>query len=400
MESQTTSNYIDTNVAGLEAETERASHQEQHKLLGRQSIQAQQQQNRYDGIQHQQPQQQQDQTLENELEEDQTQQSSDAYTGPPTPRFAGDLAPETRLLDNAATFDYTQEIYPGDEGVWAQPQLCRKCGSSSGRCSPSVPCPPSRSLEWSHPLVTELLSHETIKVLSDLYFAKVNPIIPLLNEEEYRQSLSRGTTPIPLVHVVCLLAAKDDGAEKHLKLLQSTDTLLSVREFCSRLYLSLCTTLSRRTAIKKLTLVRILGLLSLHQEGKDGAEQASSCIARAMHYAQSLALHLPQPTDVDGDLKRTFWCLWTLDRLNSATNSRPCIMSDIDIAIPDLTPEESGSVAFDVWFRITKILNEVIGLYRPKAVDAVSGWDSTFPGFEQIMDEMQAWQLSPPIIGS
>lgn len=75
-------------------------------------------------------------------------------------------------------------------------------------------------------------------------------------------------------------------------------------------------------------------------------------------------------------------------------------MNDIDIAIPDLTPGESGSVAFDVWFRIAKILNKVIGLYRPKTEDPVSGWDMGFPGFEQIMDEMQAWQLSSSTIGS
>jgi hypothetical protein len=237
--------------------------------------------------------------------------------------------------------------------------------------------------------------------LSDLYFANIHPIIPLLNEEEYWQSLSRGTIPTPLVHVVCLVAAKDNGAEKHLKLLQSRDTLVPVREFCSQLYLSISTALSRRTTTRKLTQMRILGLLSLHQEGSDGVEQASSCIAQAIHHAQSMALHLPQPAaDVDGNLKRTFWCLWTLDRLNAATNSRPCIMGDIDIGIPDVTPEESGSVAFDVWFGIAKLLNKVIGLYRPNNDDSVSGLESGFPAFEQIMDDMHAWQLSSSTIGS
>ena len=74
-------------------------------------------------------------------------------------------------------------------------------------------------------------------------------------------------------------------------------------------------------------------------------------------------------------------------------------MADIDIAIPEVTQEESGSVAFDVCFRIASILNTVIGFYRPKAKDPVSGWDLDFPEFELILDKMHAWQLPSSTIG-
>lgn len=74
-------------------------------------------------------------------------------------------------------------------------------------------------------------------------------------------------------------------------------------------------------------------------------------------------------------------------------------MADIDIAVPDLTPEESNSVAFDVCFRIVKMLNRVIGLYRPNNKGPTSGWDTDYPGFEQIVDEMHAWNLPPATIG-
>ena len=262
------------------------------------------------------------------------------------------------------------------------------------------PYPSSRrALSQSFAPASDLLSDRTIKVLSDIYFANMHPIIPLLNEEEYWQLLSRRTIPTPLVHVVCLLAAKDNAAGPYLKLLQSRDTLVPVREFCSQLYISLSTALSRRTTMRKVTTMRVLGLLSLHQEGSEGMEEASNCIAQAMHYAQTLALHLPRPTGGDSDLKRAFWCLWTLDRLNAAANSRPCIMSDIDIAVSDLTPEESGSIAFDVCLRVTKMLNKVIGLYRPRRGHNVSELDMEFPGFEQIIDEMHAWQLPSFTIG-
>ncbi|KAJ5715895.1 uncharacterized protein N7483_013076 [Penicillium malachiteum] len=71
----------------------------------------------------------------------------------------------------------------------------------------------------------------------------------------------------------------------------------------------------------------------------------------------------------------------------------------MDIAVSDLLPEESGFVAFNVWFRVAKMLNKVIGLYRPNIEKGLSGWDSGFPSFEQIMDEMDAWDLPGSTIG-
>ncbi|KGO51286.1 Transcription factor, fungi [Penicillium expansum] len=349
----------------------------------------------------------QGETLENQPQEQERDEEQsklqelrpDASGSPPTPRFVGDLNPEARLLDEHHSPEDVQETNPRKVGVWIQPGPNNKCGNTDNTgFAPTQYSSPKRGLGRLQYPISDLLSDNTIKVLSGFYFANIHPIIPLLDEEEYWQSLSRGTIPMPLVHVVCLLAAKDNGAEKHLKLLQCRDTLVPVRKFCNQLYVSL-STLSRHT-MKKTTMMRVLGLLSLHQEGSDGVEEASGCIAQAIHYAQSLALHLPRPNDGDGDLKRTFWCLWTLDRLNAATNSRPCVMADMDIAVSELTPQESGFAAFNVLFRIAQMLNKVIGLYRPKLEEAYSGWDSDFPGFEHIMNEMDAWSLDPSTIAT
>lgn len=249
-------------------------------------------------------------------------------------------------------------------------------------------------------MVSDLLPDESIEALSTLYFARMHPLIPLLNEEDYWQALLQGTIQTPLVHVVCLLAAKDSHAEQHLMLLDSGDALVPRRDFCSKLYTSLSTALSQRSTMKKLTLVRILGLLSLHHEEDIGTEQASSHLARAANNAHALALHLPHPDDVDCELKRTFWCLWTLDRLNSATTSAPCCISDLDISVPELMPGESGFTAFDVLCRVAKVLNTVIDpkLHAPHY--GGSGCEPDLPEFEQVIDEAKAWQLSQPTAGS
>ncbi|KNG90510.1 hypothetical protein ANOM_001248, partial [Aspergillus nomiae NRRL 13137] len=323
------------------------------------------------------------------------------HAAPSSPRFVGDLNPEARLLDEATSPEDTQDMTPGDVGVWIRPQTSSKGGTTRDRRPSSVRYVPSTiGSERIYLPISDLLPEETIKQLSHIYFRTIHPLIPLLNQSEYWELLSRRTIPMPLVHIVCLLAAKDHSASSHLKLLHYDDTVISVRQFCSQVYISICSALSQRTAVNKITLMRIFGLLSLHQEGSDSSEQSSSYMAQATHSAQSLALHQPRPSDVDNDLKRTFWCLWMLDRLNAATNSRPCLMADIDIAIPEILPHESGSSAFNVLFRIIKYLNVVIGLYRPRAADLGSGLDSGFPVFEQIMDEMCAWQLPPSTIGT
>ncbi|PWY95413.1 hypothetical protein BO94DRAFT_620863 [Aspergillus sclerotioniger CBS 115572] len=320
---------------------------------------------------------------------------------PSSPRFVGDLNPEARLLDETTSPEDAQDMTPGEVGVWIRPQPSSNGGASRDRRNLLARYRPSTiGSEPIYPPISNLLSEETIKQLSDIYFANIHPLIPVLNKEEYLELFSQRSVPTPLVHIVCLLAAKDHSASNYLKLLHSGDTVISVRQFCSQLYISICSALSQRPAIKKVILMRIYGLLSLHQEGSDGAEQSSSYMAQATHSAQSLALHQPRPGDADNDLKRTFWCLWTLDRLNAATNSRPCLMADMDIAVLDILPHETGYTAFNVLFRIVKCLNMVIVLYRPKAADLGSGLDSDFPSFEQIMDEMHAWQLLPSTIAT
>ncbi|KAL3440164.1 hypothetical protein BJX65DRAFT_316928 [Aspergillus insuetus] len=320
----------------------------------------------------------------------------DSHAVPSSPRFVGDLNPEARLLDKTTSPEDAQSLAPGEVGVWIRPPKSGRGGvniNSDRRTSLARYAPFTMGSGRIFPPISNLMSEETIQQLSEVYFASIHSLIPLLNKDEYWELLSQRTIPTPLVHTVCLLAGKDHSASNYLRLLHSGNTILSVRQFCSQLYISICSALSQRNAIRKVTLMRIYGLLSLHQEGADGAELSSSYMAQATHSAQSLALHQPRPGDVDNDLQRTFWCLWTLDRLNAATNSRPCLMADIDIAVPDISPDETGYPAFNVLFRIVKCLNTVIGLYRPKAGNQGSGVDSGFPAFEQIIDEMHAWQL-------
>ena len=239
--------------------------------------------------------------------------------------------------------------------------------------------------------------------LIDIYFKKIHPILPLLDEDDFRQNHAGGIVPEPLVHAMCLVAAKDPEAEPHLKLSDSPATI-PPREFCTILHGSVTAALRVPVRFEKITLIRILALTSLHSEGPDGAEEASLWLSQALHYGQTFGIHLGQqaavPVGNDLVMKRLFWSLWALDRVSSATNGRPIVMSDEDIAIEPFAPGESGYPAFEAWLKICRILNKIIAFYRPTNDMSATGWEDPFPHLEGIIDEVGGWQLSASILAT
>ncbi|PIA99184.1 hypothetical protein CB0940_03341 [Cercospora beticola] len=238
-----------------------------------------------------------------------------------------------------------------------------------------------------------------VKALIDVYFAKVHPILPLLDEAGFRAQYGRGVVPDALVHAICIVAAKHSEAAPHLRLEESQPPMLA-RDFCRRLHKTVIAALRFPGRYEKITLIRILALTSLHAETADGAEEATLCLVQALHYLQTMGWHLGQQTGVPSSdeimIKRVFWCLWCLDRLNSCIYGRPITMSDCDIAIEPFQPGESGFPAFEVWVAITHTLNKVISFYRPGVPVDLTGWEDDFPSFEDALDEGKAYNLDRP----
>lgn len=239
--------------------------------------------------------------------------------------------------------------------------------------------------------------------LIDIYFRKIHPILPLLDEDEFRQNHVGGLVPEPMVHAMCLIAAKDSEAEPHLRLSDSPSTI-QAREFCTILHGSVVAALRVPVRFEKVTLIRILALTSLHSEGADGAEEASLCLSQALHYSQTLGIHLGQqaasPVGNDLVMKRLFWCLWIMDRSSAAMNGRPIIMSDMDIAIEPFAPGESGFPGFEAWLNIAQFLNKVIDFYRPTNDLSVTGWEDPYPSLEELIDEVGGWQLPASLLAT
>ncbi|KAK4580173.1 hypothetical protein LTR86_000376 [Recurvomyces mirabilis] len=322
-------------------------------------------------------------------------------------KFISDLNPTVTFLKRPRE-DARGRLLPNDDiGIWIDKleydDLVRRRDNAAAE--PRNPFRPVRrdpaTATINYGLPGDQRPHSgVLGPLVDIYFEKIHPILPLMNEAEFREQQAEGTVREPLVHAICLVAAKDADAAVHLKL-QASPSTLPPREFCSRLHASVMGALRAPCQYDKVTLIRILALASMHSEGADGAEESSMLLSQAMHHAQTLAIHLGQqsnnPSDADLSMKRLFWSLWILDRLNSIMNGRPIFMHEVDIAIEKFEPGESGYPAFDAWLKITELADKIITYYRPDYPLDVTGWEDQYPGLEEILDEVHGWHLSPSL---
>lgn len=301
-------------------------------------------------------------------------------------RFISDLVPEATLLNRPLPAkEASQRQQNEDIGVWVDRRQWDELVKQRNDGQHAL---------FRHP---QRPHSAVLGPLIDIYFKKVHPILPLMDEDEFRRNYAGGlNVPEALVHAMCLTAAKDSEAEPHLRLSDSPTTV-PTRQFCSILHASVTGALRVPVRFEKLTLIRILALTSLHIEGPEGAEEASIWLSQAMHYGQTLGIHLGQQAAVTAgnDLltKRLFWCLWMLDRTNAAVNGRPIIMADVDIAIETFSPSESGFPAFEAWLTIAHILNKIISFYRPSADVNASGWEGEYPPLEGMIDAVGGWSL-------
>ncbi|KAI9740203.1 MAG: hypothetical protein M1834_004781 [Cirrosporium novae-zelandiae] len=338
-----------------------------------------------------------------------TDRSSPSTSPPSSPeasRFIGDLNPESVLLERPHSQGHDEDRGQDKIGLWVQPDE-QESGTKKDKAGKSIKSQVERcrwaprygrmrldpTVQWSMNTyldaigATVLPETSDLLALVDLYFSSIHIILPIVDESEFRAAYANNTVPTLLVQTICLLAAKHDRAAPYLKFPGDT-TPRGPREFSERLYSVVSASINNKVVSDKLTLIRILCLLSLHLEGHNGAEDASMHLTQAIHHACSLGLHLGRARKEaePQSHQKLFWCLWSLDKLHTATNSRPVLLNDRDIR-----PREFSSVlsqkdhAFGIWLRIAEVLDKVINYYRPGVLPNSTGWESDFPSFDEIV---------------
>ncbi|OQE36909.1 hypothetical protein PENCOP_c011G08047 [Penicillium coprophilum] len=305
-------------------------------------------------------------------------------------RFACDSNPIATLMEQTESRLQKGRSQKGDVGAWLDAEENIVHQSEAHGSSQSAP--------GTHAYPDWLPSKNCQEALIDIYFRRIHPLLPLLDEDKVRAQHGVGSLSPRLVQAICLVAAKDQSAVPFL-CLGPHSNLLPLEKFSSILYNDALQKIPRR-AEKKILEIQVLSLLSLHEWGSSGSEDSSLNLAQAIHHSQTMGLHLLRPDQHSGTSSNgIFWCLWVLDRWNAAMNGRPLMIHDGDRSqgVDDVV--STFQSPFRVWLRIADKLGEVINLYRP----IMKGMDQSevnLPSFEDILEQCEAWDMSPDLLES
>jgi hypothetical protein len=314
-----------------------------------------------------------------------------------TRRFACDSNPMVTLVEKNDSRLHKGKSQKGDVGAWMCPEEYTM--EQEGDRAPSSPLHTAIGVHQQstdvHP--DGLPPKESQDALIDIYFRRIHPILPLLDESTVRAQFKAGKLSFRLAQAIFLVTAKDQSAASCLYLGQESK-LLTLEEFSSILYNDLMRSIPRRSQRNVLT-IQVLGLLSLHEWGSTGSEDCSLNLAQAIHHAQTMGLHLMRPDQhTHQSSKPIFWCLWSLDRWNAAMNGRSLMIHDGDMGqgVDDVV--SSFQSPFRVWLRIANKLGEVIRFYRPMMKEMDEG-EFDLPSFDELVEQCEAWDMAPDQLG-
>lgn len=249
---------------------------------------------------------------------------------------------------------------------------------------------------------TPLLPDQDNQVaLFEIYFSRFHPLLPILDEKQFRKDLAGGVLSPALAQAVCLVMSRDIRAKAYLMLPELSSTVLRPLQFSSSIYSSLKRSIVTRRERDNICLIQVLALLSLYTDsGPYGVENASMHLAQAVHHAQTIGLHLGRSKGHRQSYDRLFWCLWCLSIFNAASNGRPRLMDDHDIGLKLEDTIEVCHPAFRIFGTLSRLLVRVIQLYQPTSDPGCTGVDHNFPSFETITQKNNGWEIEVPMLTS
>jgi hypothetical protein len=326
-------------------------------------------------------------------------------------RFIGDLSPEGIFLA-ATSPDTTRGASMNDSiGVWLTTTLSRRASQSTPLALPIQS--PSNLFYGSASLVQKFLvpileqecfqtipSLPRFEALSKLYFEKLHPIFPVVDRNTYHRLPPTDPGRILLQQGICLAVSKNFAARQHLILTES-NPMLSCREFGDKLAGAMRLSIEMGLVTNKIVLIQALALMSQFIDGPDSGDISSQLCGRAVHYVQSIGLHIQGRQEEYRDQYgiTLLSCIWAIDRMNAAFNGRPVLMHERDLRTDFEECLEQQEPCFRLFLQIVALLDKTIRLYRPSASSSDPVLDEDFPSFEDLVVRCGSSQIGTSLIG-
>ncbi|RXG50558.1 hypothetical protein VDGE_07476 [Verticillium dahliae] len=330
-------------------------------------------------------------------------------------RFVGDLSPEASFLENRTRKPGVQKSSrPGEVGVWLGQRTDDRAPPDDQQQGGTVIVEPVGSpayrleglagLQALYPYLRRecalvLPPKKEFELLSRLYYAKFDPLFPILHEEAIDQHDVMDA--VALKQGICLQAALDPSMKPHLRL-SCGESLLSQLEFRSSLATALKLSLDMGFIRNRMVLLQVTVLMAFYTDRSSASEISTAYTAQAVQLSLTLGLHLGWPGDTSSTEKsrRIFWCVWTLDRLNATANGRPITIhqQDMNMRIFEAIPEQQPS--FRLFIGITQFLDAVISQYRPHATPDCQSLTGKVHSFETLAQEADALDIGFSLLAS
>jgi hypothetical protein len=242
---------------------------------------------------------------------------------------------------------------------------------------------------------------EKVEALSKIYFEKVHPIFPVIDEEAYQNLSPQDPGHVLLQQGICLAASKNFTA-RSLLIITPSSPPLSCREFGETLSGTMRISIEMGLVSNKIILIQALALMSQFSDNPVGEDISSQLCGRAVQHVQSLGLHLKGQQDehIDRCSTTLLCCIWAIDRMNAAFNGRPVLMHERDLRKDLESCFEQQDPCFRVFLKVIQLLDKVIDLYRPLPPSGDQpgpSWD--FPAFEDVVISCGGSQVSPSALG-
>jgi hypothetical protein len=244
---------------------------------------------------------------------------------------------------------------------------------------------------------------QSFNSLRAIYFKDIHPIFPILPPDLVSEMTEAGELSIAetiLMQSLCLTVAMNVAARPFLRI-QGRRDILAPNEFAARLSQALVAGLETAGTIDRMTSVRVFTILSLFSQLSTDHHTCAEYCARAVSYVHTMHLHLETAHVRKDDVMVTqvFLCVWALDRLNAAFNSRPVLIHERDIGrnIQASIVQQEG--CFRAFLVICGLLEEVTGLYRPTHMSRASNDNFVLPPFEDLVNNADAVRCYPHLLG-
>jgi Fungal specific transcription factor domain len=225
---------------------------------------------------------------------------------------------------------------------------------------------------------------EKVEALSKIYFEKVHPIFPVIDQEAYQNLNHADPGYILLQQGICLAASKNFAARQHL-IMGGSSHPLSCREFGEALSGAMRISVEMGLVSNKIVMIQGLALMSQFSDNPDGEDLSSQLCSRAIHHVQSLGLHINGHQE-DHRVNTLLCCIWAIDRMNAAFNGRPVLMHERDLRKDLEQCFEQQEPCFRLFLQVIELLDKVIELYRPLPASGDQprlNWE--FPAFEDVV---------------